>query len=435
MKQKRLIQDLQGLYADKKLIPFVGAGLSYPFKIPTWGQMIKEISNRFKDDESFHKPVVALIEKGDYDFALQYLMNIYSLTERDIQEEIKNIIREKRIQLDAPRSHNYVDLANLDFNTVVTTNYDDFLRTYLGQKGFIAQNLCSTTISAEELNDQSFTKRIWHLHGDIHDTGTIVMTNQKYQDLYSNNKFERFFSLLYANYHFLMIGFSFDDEYIKNFFESYVTDYHSKHYLILNKPSQSLIQDLNSRYRVEVLSYEATTDEEHVIEIRKLLEEISKKKDSGEIDNSSSSGGSHFLEKLELEDKEELDRSLFCKKIKLEEIDKFTLELSKDYFFQAESYLRYLRRNNYEEGFIRSLLRIVDIKYKELYKAEYLPKGESQILIDSVHSALNSVNYGRYEEQMHKIKPLESENKGFVHILADDIKEDVWWGEKRELDV
>ncbi|MCW1939363.1 hypothetical protein OMD49_05565 [Bacillus anthracis] len=78
-------------------------------------------------------------------------------------------------------------------------------------------------------------------------------------------------------------------------------------------------------------------------------------------------------------------------------------------------------------GLLDLFLRIVDIKYKELYKAEYLPKGESQILIDSVHSALNSVNYGRYEEQMHKIKPLESENKGFVHILADDIKEDVWW--------
>ncbi len=35
---KRLIENLQGLYANNKLIPFIGAGLSYPFKIPTWGR-------------------------------------------------------------------------------------------------------------------------------------------------------------------------------------------------------------------------------------------------------------------------------------------------------------------------------------------------------------------------------------------------------------
>ncbi|MEM5673481.1 SIR2 family protein [Bacillus cereus] len=179
--------------------------------------MIEEISKRNSDEAALHMPVCEFIKKGNYDFALQYIMNMYTLSERDIQEEIKEIINEKQIILEDSQQHNYVDLANLNFSTVITTNYDDLLYKYLREKDFIFQNLSSSTISAEELNNQSFSKRIWHLHGNIHDTGTIVMTNEKYKALYSNIKFNRFFSLLYANYHFLMIGFSFDDEYIKNF--------------------------------------------------------------------------------------------------------------------------------------------------------------------------------------------------------------------------
>ncbi|HFJ9437064.1 TPA: ABC-three component system protein [Bacillus albus] len=434
MKQKRLIENLQGLYANNKLIPFIGAGLSYPFKIPTWGKMIEEISKRNSDDESLHIPVCELIKKGQYDFALQYIMTMYTLSERDIQEEIKEIIKEKQINLDDSRQHNYVDLANLNFSTVITTNYDDLLYKYLREKDFIFQNLSSSTISAEELNDQSFSKRIWHLHGNIHDTGTIVMTNEKYKALYSDRKFNRFFSLLYANYHFLMIGFSFDDEYIKNFFENYVKDFQSKHYLILNKPSRALVQELNEKYRVEVLSYEAESDIEHTIEISKLLHEISKKKDSGKLGGSSPEN-EHFLGKLEMGKKQEFDGSLFCRKIGIEDIDKPTLDLSKEYFYQAESYLRFLRENNFDEGFIKSILRIIDIKYKELYKGEYLSNENSQEFIDLVHSALKSTDFGRYQKKISDMEPLDSENKGFIHILADDMTEDIWWGKQRGFDV
>ncbi|MEM5673480.1 hypothetical protein AAHB54_29925 [Bacillus cereus] len=38
------------------------------------------------------------------------------------------------------------------------------------------------------------------------------------------------------------------------------------------------MQELNEKYRVEVLTYEAESDIEHTIEISKLLNEISKKK-------------------------------------------------------------------------------------------------------------------------------------------------------------
>ncbi len=66
---------------------------------------------------------------------------------------------------------------------------------------------------------------------------------------------------------------------------------------------------------------------------------------------------------------------------------------------------------------------------------EYLKKGNSQEFIDSMHSSLKSTSFGRYENELMEIKPLESENKGFIHILADDITEDIWWGKQRKIDV
>ncbi|MEM5673479.1 hypothetical protein AAHB54_29920 [Bacillus cereus] len=100
-----------------------------------------------------------------------------------------------------------------------------------------------------------------------------------------------------------------------------------------------------------------------------------------------------------MEKKQELDGSLFCRKINIEDIDKPTLDLSKEYFYQAESYLRFLRENNFDEGFIKSILRIIDIKYKELYKNEYLSNKDSQKFIDLVHSALESTDFGRYQKR------------------------------------
>ena len=50
-----------------------------------------------------------------------------------------------------------------------------------------------------------------------------------------------------------------------------------------------------------------------------------------------------------------------------------------------------------------------------------------------MHSILNEMNYGRIEGVLGLNKPIPSENKGFIHVLANDPEVDIWWGHKREI--
>ncbi|QDZ88636.1 ABC-three component system protein [Priestia megaterium] len=430
MKYKRQISDLQNLYENNRLIPFIGSGLSYPFNIPTWGNFIIEIAKRNTDQVTIIEPVTNLVGQGEYDFALEFLMRMAKLDDRDIQEDIKSILIDFIKHPETSEMHNYLDLAEMNFQSIITTNYDGLLHEFLKSKNFMPQNLNSTSISAHELTNEKILKKIWHLHGNMYDTGTIVMTSNKYKDLYSQEKYRRLFSLLSGTNTFLMIGFSFDDPYIRNLFEEYQKDFVAKHYIILNNPDDTTIMELKEKYRIEVLSYKAEKNEDHAIEISKILKDIQKKKNKS---IKSSTEDTYYLEEPS-EREEEIEESLFYKKVKIEDIDNLTLELSKDYFFHADSYIRFLRDRGFSESLIKTILRIVEINYKEQWKGIYLSEKDSQKFIDVMHDTLREVSYGRYNEVIKNCEPLDLEKKGMIHLLADDMKKEIWWGENRDLD-
>ena len=38
------LENLKKDYQNDKVVPFIGAGLSVPFKVPTWGDLINDIT-------------------------------------------------------------------------------------------------------------------------------------------------------------------------------------------------------------------------------------------------------------------------------------------------------------------------------------------------------------------------------------------------------
>ena len=78
------------------------------------------------------------------------------------------------------------------------------------------------------------------------------------------------------------------------------------------------------------------------------------------------------------------------------------------------------------------MLNLCRIRHKETYKESFKVHENSQSFVDEMHSILNEMNYGRIEGVLGLNKPMSSENKGFIHVLANDPEVDIWWGHKRD---
>lgn len=127
-----------------------------------------------------------------------------------------------------------------------------------------------------------------------------------------------------------------------------------------------------------------------------------------------------------------LEENLFYQKLKIENIDDAFIGLSSAFYIAAEIYIRELQRNGFSFDVINAMLAKVLMKHKELYCEVYLEYGDSEKFVKAVHDSLKNINWGRYSEFFSKGEASnEDENRGFIHILADDKSKEVWWGGKR----
>ncbi len=57
--------------------------------------------------------------------------------------------------------------------------------------------------------------------------------------------------------------------------------------------------------------------------------------------------------------------------------------------------------------------------------------GNSQQFLEVVHKSLEQIEFGRYTELFQDNKADENENRGLIHILAEEEEKEVWWGGQR----
>ncbi|MHA0857525.1 SIR2 family protein [Paenibacillus sp. CMAA1364] len=419
------IAQLRKVYSLGRLVPFIGAGLSVPFKIPSWADLITELSSNVLPQ---FQPVIQFeLEHKNYWDAVDCLIKYGGYDERQIQEEIIRLIQAKQVRCQNEDEHNYSDIGKLDFQRILTTNYDQWLFEYLQGERLYPQILSQSSVSSHELVLDPSPKRIWHLHGNIADTRSLVLTRTKYKEVYSQDKYKRLFSLLSGSCVLLFIGFSFDDEYIRQLMQDYNETFQARHYILLDRPTAEMITDLKSKYRLEVIPYDSTNSS-HVKEIRRILNEIAE----SEIPPSSSMEEDElFVESPDAETKKDLNSNLFSKKIQLEKIDGETFEQSKDFFFFADKYIRKLRKKRFDERVIGTILTVCAMRYADIKKHSYGSHFDSQMFIDEVHSQFGCLEYGRLTKVIEGCLPYDFENKGLIHVLANDWEKDIWWGNNR----
>ena len=424
------LEDLCKDYHDNKIVPFIGAGLSVPFKVPGWADLIREIANKYAGDKelAFVKLVVEKeLERNDYWHAIDALKRYTTVQEEDIQEHIATTIQSKLTKPASDLLHNYSDLQKMNFNLYLTTNYENLLQEYL-KFSFSPVLMNEIQFSTQSLFDQ---KRICHLHGTISNYGTIVISKQSYQSLYENNKYNNLLKLVTGTKKLLFMGFSFNDQFIRTLIKEHKQYFMTKHYIILANPTQEKIRELRENFGLITIPYN-TEGSSHPEEIRKILQAMQGYQISNSNDQSNEGNNSTIVIGAGIENfQRDLAGNLFYKKLKIENIDKSLIELSSAFYVASEEYIRELKKAGIPLNIIDAMLGKVFIKYKERYADTYKQHGNSEEFLRVVHSSLKSLDYGRIKQVLKENLADEDEIRGLVHILANDEKIDVWWGEKR----
>jgi len=280
MSNDNFIEQLQEIYNKGDVVPFIGAGLSIPFNIPNWGDLIRdcavEMGKGNENEELVNKIIDINLKKYDYWEAIRMIKHHLVRSDYDIQEYIVNVIKEKVNYKIDDIKHNYKDLSKYDFNTYLTTNYDHILMKYI-ESHVYPTNLKDFNDRTQILLNNEKEKRILHLHGSISDVSSIVISNEKYKELYENGQYKKLFSLFTGVKTFLFIGFSFNDIFIQKIINDNNEFFKSKHYIILSNPSNKEREWLKREYNLETIQYDENNSS-HSEEIRKIIDSICKKK-------------------------------------------------------------------------------------------------------------------------------------------------------------
>lgn len=439
MGNKGFIGELQKTYKQGNIVPFMGAGLSMPYSVPDWGSLIRECALYMGIEDiggtSFLPMLNHNLDRHDYWEAVRIIKKYLNRTEEDIQQFIvKKISDCIPSKLDGIKN-NYEDLAKYNFNIYFTTNYDHIVQKYINTN-FVPVNLKDVKTNIQSLMNDVTINRIFHLHGHISDSSSIVISEEKYKELYNNDVYKALFSVFSGAKTFLFLGFSFNDIFIQNIIKDNNEFFKSKHYIIMANPTPENITYLKQNYNIETIAYDPNRSS-HQEEIGKILDEICTASDD-------ESSNSLDQEEIEIpidelpnkEEKQQLEKNLFCRKLRIEVIDEIKVDYSKECFFTAEQYFRWLKKSGIKNNkkYADHFLALSYMKYKELLILEYGEEKDSGKFLKAVHNSLKNLEFTKLKNIISDDNmPNEINKQGFIHILADAIgaEKEVWWGDKR----
>lgn len=426
------LEDLCKDYLENKIVPFIGAGLSVPFNVPDWGDLIRDVADKYAvDDTAFVKLAVEKdLQRYDYWQAIDVLKNYTTVQEEDIQEHIAITIQKKLNKVENDSLHNYSDLHKMNFKLYLTTNYENILHDYLKCE-LIPILLKDIKFNTQNLFDQ---RRVCQLHGTTSNYGTIVISKESYKDLYEDKKYENLLRLVTGTKKLLFMGFSFDDQFIRTLIKEHKEFFMSKHYIILANPTPEKIKELREEFGLLTIPYK-TTGTSHADEIRKILDAMSSYQLTSSKDQQSEGNNkptASIVVGAGIEDfQKDMANNLFYKKLKIESIDQSLIELSSAFYVASEEYIRELKKAGISLNIIDAMLGKVFIKFKERYADSYRRHGNSEEFLSTVHESLKNLEYGRIKQLLKDNLADEDEIRGLIHILAEDEKMEVWWGENR----
>lgn len=201
---KDALRELAELIRQKKVMLFIGAGISRSVDMPLWDKLIESLLDEEYDADLLrtygdNMMLAEFIRQRLKDHVYDKIREIF-----DINETIKEKLKSSLI---------YKMIADLDCPVIYTTNYDRLLEEYYG----IQKKPYRTVVHVGDMyRIQPKETRIMKFHGDIEDDKSIVLAESEY---FKRMDFQHFMDVqLQADmlrYHILFLGYSLSDVNIK----------------------------------------------------------------------------------------------------------------------------------------------------------------------------------------------------------------------------
>lgn len=204
--QKEL-KELARLIREKKVLLFVGAGISASVDLPAWKELIEALGKEKGIEGDLFRSYgdyMLLAEYADDDDTgvYEYINQKFDISNND---EIKEKLRTSEI---------YKILYELDFPVIYTTNYDQLIETYYDMQ---RKDSCAVVSTISDMARMKPGKtRIMKFHGDVKEKKSIVLSEKQY---FERMDFQNFMDIqLQADmlqYSVLFLGYSLSDINIK----------------------------------------------------------------------------------------------------------------------------------------------------------------------------------------------------------------------------
>jgi len=158
---------IKQLNKDKRLIPFIGAGLSMPLGLPSWEALIKELAEELDWDSD------VFVLHGNYLQLAEYFEIEKSLG--DLRLFLSD--RMKVADVEVKKSLVHKILVEMEPKLIYTTNYDTIIETSFKVHGK-EHNTVKSIKDLIGLDDTIST--IIKFHGDFTDDESLVLTETSY---------------------------------------------------------------------------------------------------------------------------------------------------------------------------------------------------------------------------------------------------------------
>jgi len=270
MRQFAIPDELLQLLAQRRVIPFIGAGFSSTRALPGWNDMLErlaaDIDSPLRFDE-IHKAC-----RGDPLQIAEYLFLISGGTIGPIGQSLSGQLRAEQPLLE---SSPHIELINLGAQQIYTTNYDDLIeQTYrsLGQKVEVVALPRDVAVSHGDAGTQ-----IVKYHGDLRYAETLVLTEcQYYQRLdfdppidlkFRSDLFGR--SVLFMGYNFQDVNIRIIWFKLKQMMKDVPQDERTPSYIVRFEPNE-VIETLDAAVGLKTIVIDpnaaaATADEKNAL--------------------------------------------------------------------------------------------------------------------------------------------------------------------------
>ena len=194
---KNISETLRLAAFQRKLIPFVGAGVSQLGGCPDWNEFANAALKFFVKKGKLSHAQLDQISSLSFRVKLSLALDLQKQHDLhiDFKELLKPSVAKKKIGDEA-----YANLSKLA-TTFVTTNYDDWLDQYPPTAFRPDESPSSSKLP--DTSRQIFYKRsdisvenldvanaVFHIHGSIRDRESMVLTTVNYLNLYSSHRID-----------------------------------------------------------------------------------------------------------------------------------------------------------------------------------------------------------------------------------------------------